>query len=156
MITHNGSLVFCKACVCETSIDVDEMPDINGEYASQQMRRNSFSLTSYTNSETSAIQLIYGDGDTAVTVADNALDSPLGYCPNGTAGYYTSGQYFVTATGSNTGNEPITIREIGLIARASVSPNNAFLLVRQLVPPRVVQPNETFTYSLTVNFMGAE
>lgn len=157
MITANGAEILVKARICKQTIQADTLTDINGEANTQIILESSVDYTSYgASSNKGGVRLVYGGGDTAESAGDTALADPLGvFNVNGSANY-SAGKYVVTATAVNSAGAAITVKEIGLLFEMIASFGQSFLAVRQLVPPRVVEHGETFTYSMAINFKGAE
>ena len=151
MVTYNGARIFCDAYICKNTITARSIPDINGDQNTSGFGNTAVNFKTYGGN--GAVKLVYGGGDTPETASDSALDEPIGTFNHNGSANYINGKYVVTATASNTGSDPITVKEIGIIATIN---NQDFLLVRQTVPARTVEPRETFTYSMAVNFEGAE
>ena len=157
MITRRGADIVYGVFMCSRTFATDTLKDINGEWNAVNVSYNNLNSTIYKTSETSnsGFRLLYGSGDTPESTADYKLDEPLGIMGvSGSCGY-GSGNYIVTGTGINTGETAITIKEIGM---AAVLQDNqgaqAFLVARKVIPPRTVQPNETFTFSMSLDVVG--
>ena len=153
MITSFGANIFCNAYICKNNIAVGDVVDIEGNQNTSSMSNTAFNFKSY-GSSSGSVKMVYGGGDTPETADDNALADPIGAFEYNGSANYNNGKYVVTATATYTGSDPITVKEIGIIVKQSGG--QQFLVARKVVPPRTVQPNETFTYSMTVNFKGAE
>lgn len=60
----------------------------------------------------------------------------------------THGSYTTTTFTNNT-QEPITIREVGLVCKVgSSSPYSQCLFAREVIEPVTIQPNETYSFTM--------
>lgn len=157
MITRRGADIVYGVFLCSRTFGIGELVDIEGNDNAVNVSYNNLNSTIYktATTTTSGFRLLYGGGDAPESTADYKLDEPLGIMGvSGTCGY-GSGNYIVTGTGINTGETAITIKEIGM---AAVLQNNqggqAFLVARKVIPARTVQPNETFTFSMSLDVAG--
>lgn len=157
MITRRGADIVYGVFLCSRTFGKGTLVDIEGNDNAVNVSYNNLNSTTYKTATTgtSGFRLLYGGGDAPESTADYKLDEPLGIMGiSGTCGY-GSGNYIVTGTGVNTGETAITIKEIGM---AAVLQDNqgaqAFLVARKVIPPRTVQPNETFTFSMSLDVAG--
>lgn len=157
MITRRGADIVYGVFMCSRTFAKGTLVDIEGNDNAVNVSYNNLNSTTYKTATTvtSGFRLLYGGGDAPESTADYKLDEPLGIMGiSGTCGY-GSGNYIVTGTGVNTGATAITIKEIGM---AAVLQDNqgaqAFLVARKVIPPRTVQPNETFTFSMSLDVAG--
>ena len=157
MITRRGADIVFGVFMCSRTFATDTLKDINGEWNAVNVSHNNLNTTTYKTaaSNNSGFRLLYGGGDAPESTADYKLDEPLGIMGvSGTCGY-GSGNYIVTGTAINTGESAITIKEIGMAAVLQDNQGGqAFLVARKVIPPRTVQPNETFTFSMSLDVAG--
>ena len=157
MITGTGANLICSMWVCGGTFAEETLKDTSGEWNSSVISRTYANTMIYKDSQSanSGIRLIYGGSDTPEHVSDSALVDPIGKFLTQGSVNNTGTRWVATASTKHTGEEPITIKEIGMVLCTQDNRGGQeFLIARKVVPARVVQPNETFTFSMAIDFTG--
>lgn len=158
MIVGTGANLICTVWVCRRTLEVETLKDTSGEWNTSTISSSYANTMIYKDSQStnSGIRLIYGGSDTPEQVTDSALVDPIGkFLAQGSINN-TGTRWVVTASTTHTGEEPITIKEIGMVfCTQNNRGGQEFLIARKVVPARVVQPYETFTFSMAIDFLGA-
>lgn len=107
----------------------------------------------------SAINLWVGDGTTAPTPQDYAMESIVSSLTNistshtggGQSNYSVNNQLVYTRVYKNNTASPITISEAGLyITYTFGQTTNSYLLTRDVFTPVTIQPEESYTVTVTI------
>lgn len=158
MVVGTGANLICSMLVCGGTFAVETLKDTSGEWNTSTISRTYANTMIYKDSQSSnsGIRLIYGGSDAAEQVTDSALVDPIGKFLTQGSINNTGTRWVVTASSTNSSSDPITIKEIGMVLCTQDNRGGQeFLLARKVVPARVVQPYETFTFSMAIDFLGA-
>lgn len=116
--------------------------------------RQAISTSEYITTE--GVFIVYGNGTTIATSNDYNLESEItDLTLLGNSVFITDNGYVVTSSIKNTSNEDIIVKELGLF-ETSISEYGAsstYMLTRNVLEtPITIKPNETKTFTITINF----
>ena len=110
------------------------------------------------NTETEGVFIAYGNGTTIATSNDYNLEGEItDLTLLGNSVSITDNGYVVTSSIKNTSNEDIIVKELGIFETSSSFNQYAnrltFMLTRNVLEtPITIKPNETKTFTITINF----
>lgn len=111
-------------------------------------------LTSDTTTE--GVFIAYGNGTTIATSNDYNLESEItDLTLLGNSVFITDNGYITTSSIKNTSNEDIIVKELGLFetSKSQFGDRSTFMLTRNVLEtPITIKPNETKTFTVTINF----
>lgn len=154
MITTNGANIFLAQITrtsTRTSIVSGSVRDTNGAYNASDISLSSVYLTKKYTSSQNGVMMHFGSGNTAESKGDYCLASDLNITPVSVNAGQDENNYFVTATATNNTGAAITISEIGITA-GFYSSGKEYLMGRKVVPARVVENGESFTFAFVIEF----
>ena len=152
MITKNGSILWGKGRLGNTTIDDDEMKTFQGTDMGMVVdgAKGNINLSS-TNPQYYSLAIGEGTNEpqkgdyniqeiTSSRVQKSAITS-VSYTPDGNP--------VLTRTFTSISSENVTITEFGIYL---VVQGYVFLVARKLIPPRTLAPGETATFSYEIAF----
>lgn len=105
---------------------------------------------------TEGVFIAYGNGTTIATPNDYNLESEIsGLTLLGNFVSITDNGYIVTSSVKNTSNRFIIVKELGIFETSKSANGNrdTFMLTRNVLDtPITIDPNETKTFTITINF----
>ena len=110
------------------------------------------------DTETEGVFIAYGNGTTIATSNDYNLECEItDLTLLGNSVSITDNGYIVTSSIKNTSNEDIIVKELGLFETSSsfnqYGNRLTFMLTRNVLEtPITIKPNETKTFTITINF----
>lgn len=109
-----------------------------------------------TNTTTQGVFIAYGAGTTRPTSNDYNLESEISDLTLlGNSLSITDNGYITTSSIKNTSNEDIIVKELGIFetSRSAYGQRTTFMLTRNVLEtPITINPNETKTFTITINF----
>lgn len=108
------------------------------------------------DTSTEGVFIAYGNGTTIATPNDYNLESEIsGLTLLGNFVSITDNGYIVTSSVKNTSNRFIIVKELGIFETSKSANGNrdTFMLTRNVLDtPITIDPNETKTFTITINF----
>ena len=151
MITTNGADIFLMYITRE-SIVSGTIKDTSGNLNTTNIGATTFNFTQIYTGGVAGMSLHFGSGDTAESVDDYCLAADFGIYPTVSSCGKDDASWVITASSRNSTGASITINEIGVIACTGLgSTHQEFLIARKVVPERVVENGETFTYTYAID-----
>ena len=105
---------------------------------------------------TEGIFIAYGNGTTIATSNDYNLESEISDLTLlGNSLFITDNGYIITSSVKNTSDEDIIVKELGVFetSKSEYGWRQTFMLARNVLEtPITIKPNETKTFTITINF----
>ena len=157
MITKNGSILLVNLYWGNITTPANTYRDINGNLWNNTVSTSVVRINLFDPSR--GISVMVGTGDSTPSFNDYALDSTdvggvdintLVSITNGTITFDGMGQYNITFTITNTSNQDVTIKEVGIIENGS-SGALKMMIARNVIPAKTLAPSDTVTFTYTLS-----
>lgn len=161
MVTKNGAILMCNLYWSGSNIPANTFVDTNGDLWNNSVSSSVVRLNDFNSAR--GIEVGVGVGDTTPTFNDYALaDTDVGgvdistllTITNGTITFDSMGQYNITVTVTNTSNQNVTIKEVGVFENAS-SGALKMLIARNVIPAKTLAPTDSVTFTYTISPFSA-
>lgn len=149
MITKNGSILWGKGRLGGKDFEDGEMRTLGGLYHGAYVSNIVGNITA--TSSNNYYSLVIGSGTNEPQKTDyniQEITNQYVYKGTGSVDFDANGSVIFTRQFTNITNDDVTITELGIY----LVTNFDFLLARKLIPPRVLAPGETATFSYKISF----
>lgn len=138
-------------------LDGEIITDTNGESIPLNfLNESKQAILTSDSTATEGVFIAYGNGTTIATSNDYNLESEIsGLTLLGNFVSITDNGYAVISSIKNTLNGSVTVKELGIFetSKSEYGDRNTFMLTRNVLEtPITIMPNETKTFTITINF----
>lgn len=137
---------------------------VGGSSANTSYKNINGTTPTYSNNPLSSSpvkKLVVGTNDTTPSIEDYSIDVASNLTGISNAQFPTTKQsydentmgFLVTGTFTNSTNENITIKEVGIYGYTygnNPSANDTVLLIREVIEPVTIAPNDTYSFTIKV------
>lgn len=139
-----------------TGLDGKIIDFTNGDSIPLDYLNKSKQAISTSDTTTEGVFIAYGNGTTIATLNDYNLESEISDLTLlGNSLSITDHGYIVTSSVKNTSDENIIVKEVGLFetSKSKYGERSTFMLTRNVLEtPITIKPDETKTFTITINF----
>lgn len=167
MLTNNFRKILNYMFKNETLLVKNNIVGLNGRIISYTdedsiplnfLNKSKPAILTSDSTKTEGVFIAYGNGTTIATSNDYNLESEItDLTLLGNSVFITDNGYVVTSSIKNTSNEDIIVKELGLFETSNGKDiyvaRLTFMLTRNVLEtPITIKPNETKTFTVTINF----
>lgn len=165
MLTNNFRRILNYMFKNTTLLVQDNIVGLNGEIITntdanliplKSLNKSKQAILTSDSTTTEGVFIAYGNGTTIATSNDYNLESEIsGLTLLGNFVSITDNGYITTSSVKNTSNEDIIVKELGIFETSTYDYRvvSTFMLTRNVLEtPITIKPNETKTFTITINF----